>query len=74
MGADATINLSGSKDVTAANTSTAKALDATNLTGKLVAEANATLLKVTGGSGADTFTAADAALAGTRCYFCWHRE
>ena len=53
---DATVNLSGANDVTLDNTSTADSLNASGLTGVLVAEATANLLSITSGSGADVIT------------------
>ncbi len=57
MGANTTVNVSGSKNVSFSNASTAKAVDATSLSGNLTAYAwsnTSALTKVTGGSGADT--------------------
>ncbi len=60
-GADATVNLSGTKNVVVDAASTAKLLDATNLTGKLTATAQ-TLTNIHGGSGNDGLTVSTTSL------------
>lgn len=53
------INLTGSKQVTLSGSSDATKVTAVGFTGKLVATTSATLLDITGGSGADSITLAD---------------
>lgn len=65
LGATATLNISGANDVTVANTSTSKALNASTLTGKLTATANTNNASVTGGTGNDTITVANKATVDT---------
>lgn len=59
-GALADVTVSGTKALTLTNTSTAKSIDATGLSGVLTATANATNSKITGGSGNDVITVATA--------------
>jgi S-layer protein len=59
----ATLNLSGAYKFTLDGDTTAKHVDATNMTGVLVAVADAGVLKVTGGAGADQITATDVDIA-----------
>jgi len=63
LGADTgTLNLSGNKQVTLATTSTAKKVNAANLTGALIATASATTTAdIVGGSGNDVITTATGA-------------
>ena len=63
LGSKGYLNVSGSKNVSVDNTSTAYSLNAGALTGKLTAEATSGLAVITGGSGADTITAATGIVA-----------
>jgi len=54
-GGDATINVGGEKDVTLTNATTAKAVNASELEGKLTATVGDTLATVTGSAQNDTF-------------------
>lgn len=67
LGTDATTNIAGTKAVTLAATYTAKAVDATNLSGVLTATAigETGRVNITGGSGNDKFTLGTVAAATT---------
>ena len=56
------LNISGNKQVTLATTTTAKTVDATALTGALIATAAATTADIKGGSGNDVITTASGAV------------